>query len=132
MLGLEDEGLFNGGLLWITLSNSGSPQLEKSGWKIAEKMRQVHGENRPLQYASGHFFRSDELVDLTAFVLLCFVFGWDAWLVRDRDFFVHISNDEYWIVVTRTHELHARLLQELKDLNPKTSESARARFCRAN
>jgi hypothetical protein len=132
MLGLDDDGLFNGGLLWITLSTIGSPQLEKSGCKIAEKMGQAYGENRPLQYASGQFFRSDELVDLTAFVLLCFVFGWDAWLVRDRDFFVHISHDEYGVVVTRTREMHAPPLLALRDLNPKTSENARARFCRAN
>jgi hypothetical protein len=130
MLGLEDEGLFYGGLLWITLSDIGSIQLEKSGWKIAEKMRQAYGENRELQSARGHFFRSDELVDLTAFALLCFVFAWDAWLVGNNDFFVHISHDEHWVVVTRTREVHAHLLQQLKDLNPKTSEHSRARFCR--
>src|SRR5579863_9758392 len=49
MLGIEDESLFCGGLLWITLSTIGSPQLEKTGWKLVEKMRQGFGENRPLQ-----------------------------------------------------------------------------------
>jgi hypothetical protein len=36
MLGAEDESMFYGALLWITLSNIGSPQLEKLGgpwWK---------------------------------------------------------------------------------------------------
>src|ERR1700720_2574003 len=90
MLGIEDESLFNGALLWITLSDIGSPQLEKAGWKLIEKMRQAYGENRPLQTASGHFFRSDELVDLTAFLVPCFVFGWDAYIVPNSDnFFVH-------------------------------------------
>jgi hypothetical protein len=69
MLGIEDESQFYGALLWITFSTIGSGQLEKTGWKLVERMRQGYGENRSLQTASGHWFRSDELVDLTAFLL---------------------------------------------------------------
>jgi hypothetical protein len=132
MLGIEDESLFCGGLLWITLSTIGSPQLEKTGWKLVEKMRQGFGENRPLQTASGHFFRSDELVDLCAFLLPCFVFGWDAYIVpsSNNDFFVRVSHDEYWGVVARTREAYDKLFSELKDLNPMESSGMRERFCR--
>lgn len=59
MMGIDDEALFYGATLWITLSTIGSPQLEKSGWKLVERMRQGFGENRSLQTASGHSFRSD-------------------------------------------------------------------------
>lgn len=132
MLGIEDESLFYGALLWITLSTIGSLQLEKAGWKMVEKMRQGFGENRPLQTASGHFFRSDEVVDLTAFLVPCFVFGWDAYIVpsSNNDFFVHISHDEYWGVVSRTQEAHDKLFDDLKDLNPVESTFMRKRFCR--
>jgi hypothetical protein len=60
-------------------------------------MRQEFGENRSLQTASGHVFRDDELVDLTAFLVPCLVYGWDAYVVfsAGNDFFVHISHDEY-------------------------------------
>jgi hypothetical protein len=132
MLGLSDESLFYGALLWVTDSTIGSPQLVKGGWKLVEKMRQGYGENRPLQAASGHFFRDDELVDLAAFPVPCFVFGWDAYLVphASNDFFVHISHDESWGIVARTEEAYGRLFSELKNLNPKESSRMRKRFCR--
>src|ERR1700674_5788775 len=60
MMGINEEALFYGATLWITLSTIGTPQLDKSGWKLVERMRQGFGENRSLQTASGHFFRADE------------------------------------------------------------------------
>ncbi len=97
MMGINEEALFYGATLWITLSTIGTPQLEKSGWKLVERMRQGYGENRSLQAASGHFFRDDELVDLTAFLVPCFVYGWNAYVVHSasNDFFVYIHGD-YW------------------------------------
>jgi hypothetical protein len=134
MMDIGDESLFCGAVLWITLSNIGSPQLEKSGWKLLEKMRQGFGENRDLQTASGHSFRSDELVDLTAFLVPCFVFGWDAYVISNAssDFFIFISHDEYWGVVARTKEAYDKLFFELKDLNPKESPGMRKQFCRSS
>ena len=129
-LGLvNDEGQFQGALLWITYSELGS--LAPIGWKLVEKMRQGFGENRPLQNARAHFFRSDELLDLKAFLLPCFVFGWDAYLIPfgSNDFFVHVSHDEYWGVVFRTRKAYDRLFAELEDLNPMESPDMRRRFC---
>jgi hypothetical protein len=74
---IDDEAQFQGALLWIAYSELGS--LAPIGWKLVEKMRQGFGENRPLQAARAHFFRSDELLDLRAFLLPCFIFGWDAY-----------------------------------------------------
>jgi hypothetical protein len=129
-LGLaDDETQFQGALLWITLSELGS--LAPIGWKLVEKMRLGFGENRPLQTARAHYCRSDELLDLRAFLLPCFVFGWDAYLIPfgRNDFFVHVSHDEYWGVVSRTREAHDRVLAELDDLNPTESPNMRSRFC---
>jgi hypothetical protein len=128
-LGIEEESQFCGALLWITYSTVGS--LDKAGWKLVERMRQGYGENRSLQTASGHWFRSDEMVELTAFVVPCFVFGWDAYIVpsSSNDFFIHISHDEYWGVVARTQAAYDEQLIALKDLNPKESSHMRKRFC---
>jgi hypothetical protein len=128
-LGLDgDEAQFHGALLWVPYAELGS--LAPIGWKLVEKMRQGFGENRPLQAANAHLFRRDELLDLKAFLLPCFVFGWDAYLVPfgRNDFFVHISHDEYWGVVSRTREAYDNLLSELQDLNPTESPSMRKRF----
>jgi hypothetical protein len=126
-----DEAHFHGALLWITFSELGS--LAPIGWKLIERMRQGFGENRPLQTARAHFFRSDELLDLKAFLLPCFVFGWDAYLVPfgSNDFFVHVSHDEYWGVVSKTRKAYDTLFAELDDLNPAESSAMRRRFCLA-
>jgi hypothetical protein len=129
-LGLEgDEARFAGALLWIPNPSLGS--LAPIGWTLLEKMRQGFGENRPLQSANVHFFRSDESLDLRAFLLPCFVFGWDAYLVPfgRKDFFVHINHDEYWGVVSRTQKAYDDLFAELEDLNPMESPKMRRRFC---
>jgi hypothetical protein len=118
-------------LLWITYSEPGS--LAPIGWKVVEKMRQGFGENRSLQTARAHFFRSDELLDLKAFLLPCFVFGWDAYLVpfSNNGYFVHVSHDEYWGVVAKTRKAYDALHAELSDLKPMESPNMRKRFCSA-
>ena len=130
-LNLDREELFYGAVLWLTLWDIGSPQLEKTGWRTIEKMRLGFGENRPIAMAPGHSFRSDEFVDLNAFLIPCFVFGWDAWLIpAGNDYFVHISHDEFWVVVTRTTEIHEALHRQLSDLSPRLPhEETLGRFC---
>lgn len=132
LLNLDREELFNGALLWVTLADIGSPQLEKIGWKIMETMRRGFGENRPLSAAPGHWFRSDEFVELNAFLLPCFVFGWDAYVPPSgQDYFVHISHDEFWMVVAKTAEAYRQLSGQLQDLAPQIPhEGCRSRFCR--
>jgi hypothetical protein len=131
-LNLEREELFSGAVLWLTLWDIGSPQLEKTGWRTVEKMRLASGETRPIGAAPGHSFRSDEIVELNAFLLPCFVFGWDAYLLPSgADYFVYISHDEFWMVVTRTAAIHKQLLEELSDLAPLPAhDRCMARFCR--
>lgn len=132
LLHTDTEELFHGALLWLTLWDIGSPQLEKVGWKLVEKLRLAFGETRPIGVAPGHWFRSDELVELNTFLLPCFVFGWDAYLAPSgQDYFVHISHDEFWIVVTKTAAVHKELLEQLKSLDPQPGHTQNLqRFCR--
>ena len=131
MLGIEDEAMFYGALLWITLSDIGSPQLEKTGWTMMEMMRRGHGENRPLQTSPGHWFRNGAVVELAAFVLPCFVFGWDAYIIPSGgNLFVHISHDEYWTVVTRDEKTYVRVLSSIKEIGPEEGHQGLLReFC---
>lgn len=131
MLGAEDESMFYGALLWITLSDIGSPQLEKTGWAIIEMMRRGFGENRPLEAAPGHWFRNGAVVELAAFLLPCFVFAWDAYVLPSRgDLFIHISHNQNWTVATRTAEAYESSSNDLKSLDPKqASELMLRRFC---
>jgi hypothetical protein len=132
LLGTDfDESMFYGAVLWITLYDIGSPQLEKTGWKQVELMRQGFGDNRPLEVASGHSFRNGELVELAAFLLPCFVFAWDAYVVPSGgNFFINISHDEEWTVITRDRQTHERLWVELENLHPKRGhENSLSKFC---
>jgi hypothetical protein len=132
MLGNQgDEAFFYGALLWIRLWDIGSPQLEKSGWRLIERMRMGFGELRPLDTANGHWFRRDEIADLTAFIVPCLVYGWDAYVIpSNAGCFAFISHDEFWCVATRDTEVQARASEELKDLKPRNVESHKRRFCR--
>ncbi|MGA2649201.1 MAG: hypothetical protein ABSF28_01700 [Terracidiphilus sp.] len=131
MLGIDDEAMFYGALLWITLSVIGSPQLEKTGWTMMEMMRRGFGENRPLEAASGHWFRNGAVVELAAFVLPCFVFGWDAYIVPSGgNLFAHISHDEYWAVVARDARTYDAALGALKEISPQEGHQGLLRqFC---
>lgn len=131
MLGAEDESMFYGALQWITLCDIGSPQLEKTGWSMVEMMRRSFGENRPLEIAPGHWFRNGAVVELAAFILPCFVFGWDAYIVPSRgDLFIHISHDEYWAVVTKNVETYETALKNLESLEPERErQDLLQRFC---
>jgi hypothetical protein len=133
MLGVQEEALFYGALLWVRLWTIGSTQLEKSGWRLIERMRMGFGELRPLEAANGHGFRADELADLAAFIVPCLVYGWDAYVVpANAGCFAFISHDEFWCVVTRDAKAHARALDELSGLKPRTSEAIKAGFCKPN
>jgi len=132
MLGADgDEALFYGALLWIRLWSIGTPQLEKSGWRLVERMRMGFGELRPLEIANGHWFRHDEIADLAAFIVPCFVYGWDAYVVpANAGAFAFISHDEFWCIATRNAELHSRLWEELQDFKPHIIDDVKQKFCR--
>lgn len=102
MIDIEEEGHFWGATLWMSLTDIGSPGIEKAGWRMVERIRASFGEQRSLQTAPVHHFRADELADATALLLPCFVYGWNAFYLNStHDTFVHISHDEYWCAVTR-------------------------------
>jgi hypothetical protein len=132
MLGTgSDEAQFSGSLLWVRLWTIGSPQLEKSGWRLVERMRMGFGELRPLGTASGHWFRSDEITDLAAFIVPCFVYQWDAYVVpANAGCFAFISHDGFWCVATRDSEAHKQIWSSLNDVGPRIDESVKRRFCR--
>jgi hypothetical protein len=118
--GSGDESEFYGALFWLRLWDIGSPQIEKSGWKMLERMRMGFGELRPLGEANAHWFRSDEAAELAAFIVPCFVYGWDAYVIPScGDCFGFISHDEYWSVVARNNDVSERLLEYFAEFKPQ-------------
>jgi len=90
---------------------------------MVERMRMGYGDLRPLGEANAHWFRSDEVTDLAAFIVPCFVYGWDAYVIPSGgDCFAFISHDEYWCVTARHRESRDRLLVEFADFNPRVRD----------
>ena len=132
LLEAGEETYFGGAFLWFDLWNIGSPQTDKIGWGITDKMRLAYGEFRPLEVAPVHRFREDELTELQAFLLQPFIFQWDANVVYPTlDRFAHVSHDGFVLVATRTNEIRELSRSLLDPWGPKAPpEKVRARFCR--
>ncbi len=133
-LGYE-EGHFRGAVLWITEWGVWDPQVEAVGFKALERFRLSFGESRSLESASAHYFRHDEFVDTVALLLQPMLIGWDAyyvpqWAYGGTDHFIFVSHDSYLAVVTRTAEMHRRVLQGLHGFEwLKYREQPLERFC---
>ncbi|HEX3322724.1 MAG TPA: hypothetical protein VHR84_18605 [Terriglobales bacterium] len=103
----NDERHFAGASLWITQWGVWNEQEESIPRKAIERMRQGFGENRSLETAPGHFFRSDEFVESIAFLLQPMLAGWDAffipqWPKDTLEYFLFVSHDSVLEIRTRT------------------------------
>ena len=96
---------------------------EEMGARLISQMRAYLGESRELMEAPGHIFADAEFLDARAFWTLPMILGWDAILFPAKsDYFVFNSHDEVICFVAREKQLHADLLEELKDWEPQESE----------
>ena len=110
----NDERNFAGAALWISQWGVGSEQEESIPRNAIERMRQGFGENRSLETAPGHFFRSDEFVESVAFLLQPLLAGWDAFFVPQwskgaLDYFLFTSHDSVLEIRTRTAKAREQL-----------------------
>lgn len=129
---VEEEANFGGAFLWYARWDIGSPQLDKIGWSVVEKMRLASGETRPLEAAPVHRFREDESTQLQAFILQAMVFQWDAdVLFMKLDRFAHVSHHRSVVLVTETRGARDECWSALESLNPKAaSDRVRSLFLR--
>jgi hypothetical protein len=111
---------FHGALLWIRQWGVWNKLVEQSGLRVMEVMRLIHGDTRPLQEAPGYLFDSRELIDLEVCFVQPLLIGWDAFLVPvSGDYIVATSHDETTCVLSRTTQIHRRMLEELQPWNPR-------------
>jgi len=112
---------FAGAALWITQSGVWTEPVESVARNTIERIRQGYGENRSLEVAPGHFFRSDEFVDSVSLLLQPMLVGWDAfyvprWTSEALDYFLFVSHDSLLEIHTRTAEASAKATQLLASL----------------
>jgi hypothetical protein len=80
LLTIPTEGSFEGGLVW-QLNWWREKESEKVTLKTIEKMRQGHGELRPLEDAPACLFETGDLYDAIAFLVQPFLNAWAAQFV---------------------------------------------------
>ncbi len=80
---------FDNCLLWVT---------QWGVWPSSEnlhlfyRLREAYGERRRLPDAPGHLFLGYERADLTTFIELALLFGWDFYLLPNT---AYVSHDEF-------------------------------------
>jgi hypothetical protein len=113
-----DEGHFAGAEFWITQSGVWNQHEEAVALKTLERMRQGYGENRALESAPAHLFRSDEFVESVSFLLQAMLIGWDAyyiphWSWGSLDYLLFVSHDSFVRIETRTSQMNEEVIQKL-------------------
>lgn len=108
-------------LLWFRRWNIWSESSEHYAMKIWQALRTVNGEKRMFQETPGHVFSKANFIDLQAFFSIPILFRWDAYLVPSHgEHFVFLSHDEVIYVISKTFQIHEKLLEYLKYWSPET------------
>ena len=126
LLPYEQGSLSCSSLLWFTDWGMWNEVHERAGMFMLEQMRAARGEHKPLVESPGQLFDSSEAIALQSFLILPVLFSWDAYLAPESgEYFVFNSHDESVYVVSGTHRMHEKLLEDLRIWEPKPSEWTR-------
>jgi hypothetical protein len=103
-------------LLWVTLWGVWS---SSENWHLFYRLRETYGERRRLWHAPGHLFLKHESPDLTTFIQLALIFGWDFYLIPAPGYHAaFVSHDEYLKFSTNDGETADRV-QHCLDKTPQ-------------
>lgn len=121
LLAYEANTDFYGGLLWVVNWDIGTPQIERCGLKLIEQMRRGYGANSSIENAPGNLFRTDEIVDLHAFLCLPMLFSWDAYFVPSGTrYFAYVRSNGFLHLATDEEETYSHLLNHLAYWKPSS------------
>jgi hypothetical protein len=128
-LGCHSVEAFSGGLVWIRRTRIAVPEMEDVVVRALERFRLGYGENRSLETARAHLFRSDESPECSATLLLVLLAEWDAYFVHPSgDWVAFIDNDDHITVAAKSAETAKDLKGSLESWGQTTAESAPPRL----
>jgi hypothetical protein len=128
-LGCHSVGAFSGGLVWIRRTHIAVPEMEEIVVRALERLRLGYGENRSLETARAHLFRSDESPECSATLLLVLLAEWDAYFVHSSgDWVAFIDNDDHITVTAKSAETARDLKGSLETWGRTTAEPAPPRL----
>jgi hypothetical protein len=115
---------FGGALLWIREWGIWNELVERAGLRVMQLMRRAHDDCTTMEDAPGYIFSAQEIVDLQVCLVQPLLIGWDAFLVpTSGEYIVATSHDETTCILSRTPQIHARLLAELQPWSPREDEA---------
>lgn len=122
-LGCHSVEAFSGGLVWIRRTRIAVPEMEDVVVRVLERFRMGYGENRSLETARAHLFRSDESPECSATLLLVLLAEWDAYFVHPSgDWIAFIDNDNHVTVTAKSAETAKDLKGSLETWGQTTAE----------
>ena len=128
-LGCHNTEAFGGGLVWVRRTGIAVPQMENVVVRGLERFRLGYGENRSLETARAHLFRSDESSECSAALLLVLLAEWDAYFVHPSgDWVAFIDNDNHITVTAKSAEIANDLKSSLETWGQTTVELAPPKF----
>lgn len=129
LLTCHSEETFSGGLVWIRRTGIAVPEMERVVVRALERFRMGYGENRSLESAHAHLFRSDEASECSAALLLVLLAEWDAYFVHPSgDWVAFIDNDNHITVTAKSAETAIDLKSSLESWGQTTPELAPPRL----
>src|ERR1700733_6717648 len=102
-LGARSVEAFSGGLVWIRRTRIASPDWEVILQRTLERFRLGYGDDRSLDVAAAHLFRSDESSECAGTLLLVLLAQWDAYFLHPSgEWIAFIDNDDHITVTTKS------------------------------
>jgi hypothetical protein len=119
LLAVEEGDGFYGALMLFTNWDFGTPQIERCGLRILEKMRHGYGVTASVENAPGQLFRSDEMVDAHAFLALPLFFGWDAFFTpHGTRYIAYVRQNASLFLITDNEQVLQKLQTFLETYHP--------------
>jgi hypothetical protein len=95
------------------------PHIENCVLRILEQMRRGYGVTASLESAPAQLFRSDEIIDVHAFLTIPLLFGWDAYFMPyGTRYFAFARENSSMFLVTDDEQVLQKLLLSLDSYRP--------------
>lgn len=119
LLAVEEDVGFSGALMWFTDWGYSPPQIENCALRMLEQMRRGYGVTASIENAPGQLFRSDEIMDVHAFLAIPLLFGWDAYFMPyGTRYFAFVRENASVFLVTDKEQVLQKLLALLEAYHP--------------
>lgn len=119
LLAVEEDMSFSGALMYFVDWGYSPPEIENCAVKILEQMRRAYGVTASIENAPAQLFRSDEILDVHAFLAIPLLFGWDAYFMpHGTRYFGYLRENASIYLITDDEQVSQKLQASLQGYRP--------------